>query len=211
MTETASPLPILSPEQNRVKPWFAIGGDKSLRINYNLGPDSVVFDVGGYRGDWAREIYRKYKCHIEVFEPVKEFIKILRREFAGNNKVNIHPFGLAGKTEEVEISLDEASSSTFKSGKSKERIKLVDASKFIGESYNHIDLMKINIEGGEYSLLDDLIKSGLIKNIENIQVQFHDFVPNAFKKRMRLHEKLSGTHELTYNYPWVWENWRLKK
>ncbi len=211
MTERADPLQKLRPEQNRVKPWFAIEGDKTLRLGYELEPSSMVFDIGGYKGDWAREIYKKYRCRIEIFEPVQSFVEMLKKEFDGMEKIHIHPFGLGGKTEEVEISLDQASSSTFKARGEKEKIKLVAVSEFIGRKFSYIDLIKINIEGGEYSLLGDLIKTGLIKNVGNIQVQFHDFVPNAFKKRKILHEKLSETHELTYNYPWVWENWRLKK
>ena len=77
--------------------------------------------------------------------------------------------------------------------------------------HKKIDLMKINIEGSEYELLEHLIESGCIKKITDIQVQFHNFVPNAPEKRSELHKKLSRTHYMTYNYPWIWENWRLKK
>jgi FkbM family methyltransferase len=202
--------PLKTPEQSRVAPWFLIDGDNNLRVNYSLTSDSVVYDVGGYRGDWAREIYKRYNCYIDVFEPVQAFVVLLNNEFGGNDKITIHPFGLSGKNEKNKINLDEASSSTFKSGDNLETIKLKAASEFIGKKHTHIDLIKINIEGGEYALLDNLIKSGLIKNISNIQVQFHIFVPGAAKKRRRLQGLLSKTHELTYSYPWIWENWRLK-
>ena len=73
-----------------------------------------------------------------------------------------------------------------------------------------IDLMKMNIEGGEYDLLDHLIETGFIRNIENIQVQFHDFVPEAKQRMMKIQKELSKTHRLTYQYIFVWENWRRK-
>jgi FkbM family methyltransferase len=204
------PIESLTPEEARVKPWFAIDGDKSLRVDYELNSTSLVYDIGGYEGKWTESINKLYKCRVEVFEPVQEFVKILEAKFKDAKKINIHPFGLSGRTREVKINLEKASSSTFKSGKAAEKIKLVAASEILNRS-SKVDLMKINIEGGEYELLENLITHKLIANIVNVQVQFHIFVPNAHKKRVALHEKLSRTHDLTYCYPWIWENWRLKK
>ena len=71
--------------------------------------------------------------------------------------------------------------------------------------------MKINIEGGEYSLLEDLISNRLVANIKDIQVQFHTFAPNALERMKNIQMELSKTHHLTYNYPFVWENWERNK
>jgi hypothetical protein len=49
-----------------------------------------------------------------------------------------------------------------------------------------------------------------VRQIENIQVQFHDFVPDAEGRMQRIQEKLAQTHELTYQYLFVWENWRRR-
>jgi FkbM family methyltransferase len=201
----------MTPEQCRIVPWTNIDGDNNLRINYDLSSRSVVYDVGGYMGDWAADIYEKYKCNIEVFEPVEEFAHKIKLRFADDPKIKINVAGLSDKTRKVHITLDGASSSTNKKSKNKEQIQLIDATEFIRGRHEKIDLMKINIEGDEYPLLDNLIASGVIKNIRNLQVQFHIFVPDAAKMRTQLHEKLSRTHELTYNYPWIWENWRRKK
>lgn len=70
--------------------------------------------------------------------------------------------------------------------------------------------MKINIEGGEYQVIPALIDSGFIKNIRDIQVQFHDFIENAMAQRSEIRNRLKETHYLTYDYLFVWENWRLK-
>jgi FkbM family methyltransferase len=167
---------VYSAEQCRVIPWTNIDGDNTLRLNYNLNPNSVVYDVGGYEGAWAEDIYRKYQSNIEIFEPVKEFADKMQQRFASKPKVHIHAFGLAGKTLETVISREGASSSTHKTSKNKETIELIRAADFIKSNHKKIDVMKINIEGGEYELLDHLIKSGLIKRIANVQVQFHNFV-----------------------------------
>jgi FkbM family methyltransferase len=201
----------ITPEQSRVKPWFAIDGDKNLRLDYELDKNSVVYDVGGYLGEWANPINTKFHCCIEIFEPVDKFADVIEKKFKTEPKIHIHRFGLAGKTKNIAVSLEDASSSTFKASGSdkKELIKLVAAKEFIPTDLKKIDLIKINIEGGEYELLNHLIDTGLIKIIQDIQVQFHNFVPDAHEKRSLLHKKLSQTHYLTYSYPWIWENWRI--
>lgn len=70
--------------------------------------------------------------------------------------------------------------------------------------------MKINIEGGEYELIEHFIESEFVKEIRDIQVQFHDFIPDAGVRMKKIQEELKNTHFLTYQYEFVWENWRRK-
>lgn len=70
--------------------------------------------------------------------------------------------------------------------------------------------MKINIEGAEYDLMEWIISEGLVKKIENIQIQFHDFIENAEARMVNIQNLLGRTHYLTYLYRFVWENWKLK-
>jgi cell wall assembly regulator SMI1 len=92
------------------------------------------------------------------------------------------------------------------------KVKLVCLADFVSENrIRHIDLMKVNIEGGEYDLLEHVIATGLIHRVENIQVQFHDFFPDAVRRMAKIHDELTKTHYLTYQYRFVWENWRLKR
>lgn len=68
-----------------------------------------------------------------------------------------------------------------------EQIEIIDAKEWIREHrIARIDLIKINIEGGEYELLDRLIETDLIKQIENIQVQFHDFSETSSSEMERI-------------------------
>ena len=202
--------PKFTAEQCRAVPWFNIDGDKNRRIDYDLTSSSVVYDVGGYVGDWAADIYTKYECNVEIFEPVKEFADKIERRFATIPKIHVHAIGLADKTRWVNITLEGASSSTHKSSMRSQKVQLIEAAEFIKQHHKKIDLMKINIEGDEYPLLEHLISSGYIKKIANVQVQFHNFVPDAEGRRLKIRNELSKTHYLTYSYPWIWENWRLR-
>ena len=117
------------------------------------------------------------------------------------------------------FSILDQSSSAFKENESfatrdsgKEKVKLRSFIEVCQElNVTKIDLIKINIEGGEYELLEQIIKSGWVNKIANLQIQFHDFVPDADSKMDRIKEDLRKTHSLTYEYVYVWENWTIKK
>jgi len=75
-----------------------------------------------------------------------------------------------------------------------------------------VDLLKINIEGGEYELLESIVEDEyLISRIKNIQVQYHTFVKNHVERRSFINSNLEKTHTRTWNYDWVWENWKINK
>ena len=91
--------------------WYADNKEKQLRYDYDLSPDSVVIDVGGYEGDFVSEIYARYRCKIYVFEPVAKYVNYLSNRFRLNNSVVTIPKGLGAKNETLTIHvMDEASS-----------------------------------------------------------------------------------------------------
>jgi len=198
-----------SEQELRVQPWHAANGDATLRVDYDLSPTSVVFDIGGFEGDWAVQIAGRYGATVHVFEPVKEFADALRNRFAHNPKVHVHTFGLSGSNRSERIAVSAESSSVFKSNGNNQTIRLVDIVEFLQEHrISQIDLMKINIEGGEYELLQRLLDYDFVRHIRDIQIQFHDFVEDAERRMKTIQRSLSTTHRLTYQFPFVWENWR---
>jgi len=78
------------------------------------------------------------------------------------------------------------------------------------EDLEVIDLVKMNIEGSEYELLDEIIDSGCIGKIKHLQIQFHNFVEDAPRKRKEIRNKLKMTHVNKFNYPFIWERWDIK-
>lgn len=203
-----------TPQEKEFARWFADEGDKTLRLNYDLDSDSVVFDLGGYKGDFAKEIYDRYESNIYVFEPVPEYAASIANRFYGNDKIKSFDFGLADKAYSTDLRMDDDGSSMFIGDQSECKVITINLRpivEFIEEnSIYKIDLMKINIEGGEYDLLDEIISSGLINRISNIQVQFHNFVPDSVNRMESIHKKLEITHRTTYKYEFVWENWEKR-
>src|SRR5438309_2140987 len=74
--------------------WLAARGDQTLRLDYDLSPNSVVLDVGGFEGQWASDIFGMYLCNVHVFEPVREHFESISRRFQRNKSIHIYPFGL---------------------------------------------------------------------------------------------------------------------
>ena len=194
----------LNPHTKMVHKFKREGGEHK-RYDYDLNENSIVYDIGGYKGEWAGKIFNFYNCNIKIFEPVKEFTQMIGFQFKSNPKVSVYPFGLSNRDKEMTIYLQDDGSSIFKKSPKKELVEFKKASDYIN---GKIDLLKINIEGGEYEVLENLIENDLIKNIDNIQIQFHDFVSLAKEKREQIQNELSKTHYPDYNYPFVWESWK---
>jgi FkbM family methyltransferase len=202
------PPPPLTEHERRVALWREAAGDRTLRVAYDLDENSVVWDVGGYEGDWAAEIAARYRSRIEIFEPVPEYTARVRERFRRNPRVSVHQFGLGGSTRSDTIQLNADGSSIFATGGETTAIRIIDiVDKLADSEVSEIALLKLNIEGAEYELLDRLIESGEIARFRAIQVQFHDFVPDAEARMHSIQDALGRTHRRTYSFPWVWEGW----
>ena len=193
--------------------WQDDRGDQTLRLSYPLDLNSLVFDVGGYIGNFAADIFCKYNCNIYIFEPVTEFYEKVKARFSNNPKVKVFHAGLSDRSSAAKISINGTSSSVFNTNsENTEEIKFISVVDFINDhGIKKIDLMKINIEGGEYSLLDSLIEHDFLDITRYYQIQFHKFIPDAKEKRGNIRTELSKTHRLFWDYPFVWESWGKKE
>ncbi|TDH26434.1 FkbM family methyltransferase [Segetibacter sp. 3557_3] len=174
---------------------------------------SIVFDLGGYEGQWSSDVYARYNCSLFIFEPVMDYYNLIKGRFAQNDKMQVFQFGLASKTYEASISIDQFASSIHNeslSAKPTETIQMKAFDAFVRQhNIGVIDLMKINIEGGEYDLLEQLIADGHIQRVKQLLIQFHNFVPDAKTKMEKIKAGLAKTHNPMYMYEFVWEHWKL--
>ena len=65
----------------------------------------------------------------------------------------------------------------------------------------------MNIEGSEYQLLKHIIETNFIKNIDHIQIQFHNYIEGSKKLRNQIRKELKETHKCKFNFPFIWERW----
>ena len=50
----------------------------------------------------------------------------------------------------------------------------------------------------------------MLGRVDTFLIQFHEWHPNARKRRIAIQQALSRTHTLEWNYDFVWEKWVRK-
>lgn len=179
---------------------------ENMRYEYDLDCNSYVIDVGGYEGKFASLLHRGYACEIDVYEPINSFFLDCVRNLQPYPIVRVFNYGIGGKEREEDFHIETDRTGIYANGGG-ERVKIKDIKDVITRD---VDLIKINIEGMEYELLERVIELGLQTKLKNIQVQFHRIAPDSESRYEKIREKLLETHELTFDYPFVWQNFRLK-
>lgn len=194
-----------------LRQWKAADGDRTLRLDYALQPHDVVFDFGGYEGQWASDLYAMHRCRICVFEPVADYAARIEARFRRNDDIRVFPIGLGASSRPETIHVGGAGSSLYREKARSETIRIVDVEQWLAEhGIDEIALAKINIEGGEFELLERLIETGSIAKFRDIQVQFHYIAPDSPARMAAIQHSLAATHRPTYQYRFVWENWTRK-
>lgn len=173
-------------------------GAERLRYEYDLSPDDLVIDIGAHEGQFSQAIYDRYKCKVIAIEPTGFIDKFKEGEVinkAASDHDGYESFGGLS----LYTSIYEPAS---------HRYPCFDICSLL-EKYSDIGLVKMNIEGGEYKLLNHILSKGMQARIRNLQVQFHQVEGEAYTE---MHEaiqvEMAKTHHLTYFYPFCWENWQ---
>tara|TARA_R110002094_G_scaffold197935_1_gene170260 strand:+ start:2064 stop:2690 length:627 start_codon:yes stop_codon:yes gene_type:complete len=197
-----------------VKRWFADRGDYTHNVNYTLADDSVVIDLGGFKGAWADvllEHITPVKPRIFLVEPVPEFARELMDKFNGNDKVTVINCGVStdgGETNKDIYVSNDGSSTHYVCGPPV-NIRVLPIEKLLADNgIDEVDLLQINIEGDEYGLLEHMLADGLITKFKNIQVQYHLGIENDRARRDKIRDGLvANGFKLKFDYPFVWEGW----
>lgn len=145
-----------------------------------LNEDSVVFEIGAYKGQWACDIWDKYHCHVYAFEPQEWACEILRDNVAKRHSVYPFNFALGNKSQILDMGEWGTDGCSFvntgPSAREHGRGMMRDMREFLSKhQIDHIDLVLINIEGYEYDLLRYIITTGIIHNIDALCIQWHTF------------------------------------
>lgn len=146
-------------------------------------------------------------------------MRILEEKFGSNPRVKIFPIGVDAKNSVMRLDDNGMASSAFTDGKIEAEVRdIVDVlfDVMASEEKWEIDLLHINCEGCELSILERLIEYNdrfLLKRLKNIEVQFHfqeTYQKMESKSRYcRIQEILSETHKIKYHFHYIWELWEL--
>lgn len=178
-----------------------------------LTEESKVFVVGAYEGNTVAFLDQLYKPQIYAFEPQDWAIQKLNSRFAGRPNVCVCPYGLGATTgtrQMYEYGNDACSFVPLENSRTQGmgHIRAV-YEEWPGDGLHPLDLVLVNIEGGEYELLDAMFQCHITNECLNLLVQFHQ-IERFSAELTTIEARLSETHDKVWNIgtSWVW--WRLK-
>jgi FkbM family methyltransferase len=179
---------------------------ESDRYEYPLTPESLVIDCGVHQGTFSHILHEKYGCQILGFEPVGQFYRQAAERLAPFEKIAVRQAGVGATTRTERMSIKGDMTGIFADNPEFEDVPVIAISEILA-GLGEVDLIKINIEGMEFELLEAILDAGLATQLRNIQVQFHPILPDCERRHAAIRQGLLRTHHLTYDAPWCWENY----
>jgi FkbM family methyltransferase len=150
-------------------------------IPNSLNGDSIVYSFGlGEDISFDLSIIKKYGCLVHGFDPTPQVTEWLKTQDL-TDKFKFHPIGLSHEdgilTFYAPVSDDLFSHTIIPKSNSVAVEVPCQKIKTIAESlkHDHIDLLKMDIEGFEYKVLENLFISKI--RPKQILVEFHHFFP----------------------------------
>jgi FkbM family methyltransferase len=161
---------------NREGHTFLLGG---------LGPGSTVVDLGMNLGAFARYIAGTTGAYVVGAEPVPALFKAL----AKMARIGAFNVALGGEDGEAMLSLSPGLGSTILGGArpraQRVKVPLVSFATFRAMAgIGAIQLLKVDIEGAELDMFEAMADDEFA-DIEQITVEFHDFLDRAHVPRIR--------------------------
>lgn len=165
----------------------------------------LIIDCGANIG--MSVIYFKHKfpnCKILAFEPNPDSYNLLERNVRVNHlkNVEIHNVGLFDKALEIPFYIGNRRASLTGSirkerGKGKTiNIKAEKLSNYI-KHFESIDLIKMDVEGAEFHIVEDLVTSSTLNKVKEYIIEYHH---NLKQEQSKLSSFLRIFEDHGYNY-----------
>lgn len=184
------------------------GWNRSLFNNISLPENPLILNIGGFKGDSTEFLFNIYGGKIYVVEPIPQYIEILQSRFEENKSIVIIPMALGAHNSQIELAISEDLTGRFANGDRKITVDSIGIVKLIEKIGKMPDLILMNIEGGEFDVLDEMLSKENQLTYPNLCIQFHDVFAGAAERRESIRSKLLLDHKEIINFPWVWEVWK---
>lgn len=158
----------------------------------------LIIDVGSHIGLSILYFKKKFpKSKIIAFEPNPNVFPLLEENIIQNGLigVEVHDVGLGLKEGKRLLYIDSSDSNAFSTssfhpnawnGKQKTlpiKVRVKKLSKYLNTK---CDLLKMDVEGAELEILQELVESRKIEFIQNLVFEYHPINKNRFNKTMKL-------------------------
>lgn len=178
---------------------------RPIVYSFGIGTD-ISFDLA---------MIEQYGAEVHAFDPVPRSIQWVRDQSIPESFI-VHDYGIANEDGEIPFfppkDPQHISHSTIcVHDEATASLLPVKQWQSILDELNHsrIDVLKIDIEGTEYSIIDDILSSTV--SIDQILLEFHHFMPgityhqthSTIKKIRRAGYRLAFISDRGYEYSWV--------
>ena len=184
----------------REKQWIGNSYGGFYLANNSTNKGSIIYSIGiGEDVSFDLEIIEKYGCNVFAFDPTPKSVSWVNKNVSNNN-FNFSPTGISKEkgsrlfylpkdNKHVSGSLEKISTINQEMA-----VKLdFDTLKNQMKKNNHhkIDLLKMDIEGSEYDVIDSIINDNI--EVNQILVEFHPhLIQNGRKKTKNSIKKLES-------------------
>jgi FkbM family methyltransferase len=158
-------------------------GDKSNLCAWTLCPQgldaqSVVYSAGvGKDITFEHALVERFGCQVTLLDPSPTGLETMNRPENKIPQFKFLPIGLAGRSGTIRLAPPPRAEegSWFASGDGEGTIEVPcrDLASLLEEHrHPHVDLLKMDIEGAEYGVIDQILQARL--PVRQILVEFHD-------------------------------------
>jgi FkbM family methyltransferase len=147
----------------------------------------AIIDIGGHLGFFS--LYASLinpKVPIYTFEPHAGNFELLKKNLKDNHIKNVQAKNLAvtDKAGEVELKLskEDLNHSTVHAIEDTGEVQKVGSITLFG--LEQVDLLKLDAEGAEFQIIEKS-PAKVFEKIENIFLEYHDWVPDGDHKRLK--------------------------
>lgn len=174
-------------------------------LDWPIGRKSTVVEVGGYKGRWALQIVERYRPRLFVFEP-QHWAAIVCAEILGKYTTTL-AYGLGVRNEQLPMGDWGTDGCSFLKPHADGWGELREIGATFKElRIDHVDLMLMNIEGYEYTLIPHMLYRGI--QPDRLMVQFHTFADGSGMKMAKVYEELAAYgYHVSWTYGIVLTAW----
>lgn len=156
--------------------------EKKIYDKFDIQNLDVVFDVGANVGLWTQYILNRGANKVYSFEPNRKAQEHLYKNFSNNDKVTIIPYGLYSEKTTLPFYVDDnnslISSTLLENGTSQTPTYYVETltleESMLKYNIDNINLLKMDIEGAEFSIFENMSNDTLSK-IDSVLIEYHGF------------------------------------
>ena len=182
-------------------------------ISNSISDEGIAIDVGvGNNPDFTLYLVNKYQLESYIVDPTLKHMKKLKAFESNNPKVHYLPLALGSKNElrtfyESQSNESGSLQKDHKNAKedkvTKYDVQVVNLDELLSKCGNRqVTIMKIDIEGEEYALVNSISKENL-KQVKQLIIEFHHGIVGSFSITETMQAKKTiekmGMKSILYN------------